>query len=94
MSVNKIQNDVKNKDKEDKENKEDNQNNIGILISNKCKTDQALYGVFHIIMTFIAVYLSFKCNKDKFNPTTFIFALLFPYIYIIYVLGTRGTCDK
>jgi hypothetical protein len=49
------------------------------------------YYIFHVIMSFIALYLSFRCNRG-FDVGSFLAASLFPYIYIIYILSTRGTC--
>ena len=49
------------------------------------------YSVFHSVMSIVAVYLSFRCNKG-FNLASVIVALFFPYIYIIYTLATKGTC--
>jgi hypothetical protein len=51
-----------------------------------------IYGIFHMIMIIIAVYLSFRCNNNKYNLGSMIIALFFPYIYIIYILATQGTC--
>jgi hypothetical protein len=89
MSVNKEQTDKNNL----KENNE-NERNVKFIVNNKCNTDQALYSIFHTLMAFVAVYLSFRCNNNKFNSASFIFALLCPYIYIIYILATQGTCSK
>jgi hypothetical protein len=50
-----------------------------------------IYSVFHTILIFIAIYLTFKCNKE-FNILPFLAALIFPQFYIIYILATRGTC--
>lgn len=52
-----------------------------------------IYSVFHTIMAFIAIYLSFRCNKG-FNLMSFLAAFCCPYFYIIYTLATRGTCDN
>ena len=41
------------------------------------------YMIFHIISSFFAMYLSFKCNNG-FNHSAFFVAVFFPYIYIIY----------
>jgi hypothetical protein len=53
----------------------------------------AIYGIFHTLMAFVAVYLSYKCNNNSFNTGSFLLALFFPYMYIMYILATRGTCD-
>lgn len=50
-----------------------------------------VYSVFHSIMSLVAIYLSFRCNKN-FDISSFLIALCCPYIYIIYILATRGTC--
>jgi hypothetical protein len=54
-------------------------------------TGRYIYSVFHTVMAFIAIYLSFRCNNG-FKWGSFLLALLFPYIYIIYILATQGTC--
>lgn len=51
-----------------------------------------IYGIFHMIMVIIAVYLSFRCNNKEFNVGSVLIAFFFPYIYIIYILATQGTC--
>ena len=53
----------------------------------------SIYSIFHTIMTFIAIYLSYKCNNE-FDLGSFIVAFFCPYFYIIYILATKGTCDK
>lgn len=50
-----------------------------------------IYSVFHTMMTLVAIYLSFRCNKG-FEIGPFLVACLCPYIYIIYILATKGTC--
>jgi len=52
----------------------------------------SIYFIFHITLSLIAFYLSWKCNNNNFDLYSFISALLFPYFYIIYILSTRGTC--
>jgi len=42
-------------------------------------------------MSFLAIYLSFRCN-GKFDLGSFLVALFLPYVYIIYVLATKGGC--
>lgn len=51
----------------------------------------SLYMVTHLIISFFAIYLSWRCNK-KFKLLPFLAALLCPYLYIIWVLATRGGC--
>jgi hypothetical protein len=70
------------------------EDNTNILITCKDNTGKYIYMIFHIIMAFIAIYLSWKCNNGNFDILSFLIALFFPYVYIIYILATRGTCDK
>jgi len=70
------------------------QDNTNITINNHNDTGKYIYMIFHIIMAFIAIFLSWKCNNGKFDILSFLIALFFPYIYIIYILATRGTCDR
>lgn len=65
-----------------------------IIIASNDTTGKSIYFIFHIIMAFVAVYLSWKCNNGNFDILSFLVALFFPYIYIIYILATRGTCDR
>jgi len=58
----------------------------------KSNSGKIMYLIFHMIMTFIALYLSWKCNGGKFDLLGFLLALIVPYFYIIYILGFRGTC--
>jgi hypothetical protein len=51
----------------------------------------SLYMITHMIISFFAIYLSWRCNKG-FNLFSFLAALLCPYLYIIWVLATRGGC--
>ena len=50
-----------------------------------------IYSVFHTIMSLVAIYLSFRCNNG-FDLGSFLLACCCPYLYIIYILATRGTC--
>jgi len=67
------------------------------LFDTKCPPcDQAttgryIYSVFHSIMALIAIYLAFRCNKG-FSLGPFLIACTCPYLYIIYVVATKGTC--
>jgi hypothetical protein len=58
----------------------------------RCNDGRYIYTIFHIIMFLIAVYLSFRCNNKTFNLSSFLFAAFFPYVYIVYILATQGTC--
>jgi hypothetical protein len=54
-------------------------------------TGRYIYSVFHTVMSLVAIYLAFRCNKGfEFGP--FLIACCCPYLYIIYILATRGTC--
>lgn len=58
----------------------------------RCNDGRYIYTVFHTIMFLIAVYLSFRCNNKTFTLSSFLFAAFFPYVYIVYILATQGTC--
>ena len=73
-----------------KELKEEVENKLQ-LITLPTGQGRYIFSVFHSLMTLIAVYLSFRCNS-KFNIASFLGALFFPYIYLIYILATKGTC--
>lgn len=62
-----------------------------VVVYQTSGTGRYIYSVFHLIMSLVAIYLSFKCNKG-FDMGSFIVAFCCPYIYIIYVLATKGTC--
>ena len=47
--------------------------------------------LIYLAIAVFALYLSFKCNGG-FDILSFLAALFFPYIYIPYVLATKGTC--
>ena len=49
----------------------------------------SVYFVFHFVAFIFAIYLSFKCNGE-FKITSFLAAFCCPWIYIIYILATRG----
>jgi hypothetical protein len=51
----------------------------------------SLYMITHIIISFFAIYLSWRCNNG-FNLMSFGIALFCPYLYIILALATRGGC--
>lgn len=69
------------------------ENNKSLMKQCKDYSTYITYGIFHAILTFIAVYLSWKCNDGKLDLLAFVIALFFPYIYIIFIFATRGTCD-
>jgi hypothetical protein len=55
------------------------------------KCYKMLYLITNTIIAFFAIYLSWKCNNG-FNLGSFLFALICPPIYIIWVLASRGGC--
>ena len=52
----------------------------------------SLYMITHLILSFFAVYLSWRCNGGVFSPIHFLLAFLCPHFYIIWALATRGGC--
>jgi len=63
-----------------------------LLKEKRCENNgKYFYFVFHVILALLAIYLSYRCNSE-FRLGSFLFALFFPYIYIIYILATEGTC--
>ena len=58
-----------------------------------CNNSITIYGVFHIFISILALFLSFKCN-DGFDFWSFIIALFLPYIYIIYIFALKFQCVK
>ena len=65
--------------------------------SNKIKNKRekpnycSIYVISHLIISFFAIYLSWKCNNG-FNIISFTIALFCPYLYIIWALATNGGC--
>ena len=53
----------------------------------KTREYPSIYSIFHSILAFFAIYLSFKCNGG-FSFGGFFMAIFFPYIYIIYKYAT------
>lgn len=58
--------------------------------SDLCASSE-IYTVFHTILSILAIYLSFRCNKG-FDLLSFLIACCCPYLYIIYTIATKGTC--
>jgi len=50
-----------------------------------------LYLITHLIISFFAIYLSWRCNNG-FHILAFLAALCCPYLYIIWALATNGGC--
>ena len=59
----------------------------GFVTEVKTRDYSSIYSIFHSILAFFAIYLSFKCNKG-FSFGSFFMAIFFPYIYIIYTYAT------
>lgn len=53
----------------------------------ECSPLRSVYSVFHFIIAIFAIFLSFKCNKG-FDLASFLMAICFPYIYVIYKYAT------
>ena len=49
----------------------------------------AMMSIFHMLVIFFALYLSFKCNGG-FNILSFLIAFCCPYCYILYALAIKG----
>lgn len=71
-------------------------NNKELTVSHKTdpatNNNTSIYGIFHTILGFFAIYLSFKCNNNMFNLGGFMFACCCPHIYIMYSLALHGGC--
>ena len=65
---------------------ESQQNDVYQPVKMDCPV-KTLYSIFHLIVGFFALYLSFKCNQG-FNVGGFLVALFFPWIYILYKFAT------
>ena len=50
-----------------------------------------LYVITHLIISFFALYLSWKCNGG-FDIISFLVAFFCPYLYIMYALAAKGGC--
>jgi hypothetical protein len=70
----------------------DSKNKETKCLPQNCNNGKYIYSVFHVIMALLAIYLSFRCNNKEFRIGSFLAAFFFPYIYIIYILATMGTC--
>lgn len=55
----------------------------------KYSVGAAIYSVFHIIMTVVAIFLSIRCNSKMLDLGAILVAIFFPYIYIIWVFATK-----
>ena len=51
----------------------------------------SLYSITHLIISFFAIYLSWRCNNG-FHLLAFLAACCCPYLYIIWALATNGGC--
>lgn len=67
--------------------------NMDKLIDSYCmekySVGAAIYSVFHIIMTVVAIFLSIRCNSKMLDLGAILVAIFFPYIYIIWVFATK-----
>jgi hypothetical protein len=69
-------------------------NDISNDISNDITQNNVslLYFITHLILSFFAVYLSWRCSNGIFNIMHFSVAFLCPHLYIIWALATHGGC--
>ncbi len=51
-----------------------------------------LYFITHLILSFFALYLSWRCSGSKFDALQFIAAFCCPHLYIIWALAVHGGC--
>jgi hypothetical protein len=59
-----------------------------------CEPRYVNYSVFHVLMSFLALYLTFRCKKatDPVDWIQVLIAACCPYFYIMWILVTHGTC--
>ncbi len=69
-------------------------NSMYKVFTNVTSDNKYIYSVFHTIMIFIALYLSFRCKGiGKYSPLEILAAFCCPYFYIMYILAYYGTCN-
>lgn len=51
-----------------------------------------LFKLIHIVVAFITLYISYKCNGNKFRLFPTLTALFIPYIYLIVLLFGNKKC--
>jgi hypothetical protein len=77
----------------------DKQNNdekkVVILDQNLSVDKCCIYTIFHVLMVFFALYLTFRCKRYGNTKLFFevLFAIFCPYFYIMWILVNHGTCD-
>jgi hypothetical protein len=69
-----------------------NQNNEKKTSCSLCISD-IIYSILYLIILIYAIYLSIKCN-DGFNFGSFLLALFFAPIYIIYHIAVENSCNN
>ena len=74
---------------EDNKYNEDKEDNKIVLLKPQYSS---LYFITHLILSFFAIYLSWKCSKSNFNAIHFVIALFCPHLYIIWALAVHGGC--
>lgn len=62
------------------------------IIERKTPQVSSLYLITHLILSFFAIYLSWRCGGSKFDAMQFVAALCCPHLYIIWALATHGGC--
>lgn len=86
-----LKHNTKNNDSEKEKQNNDSEDDPTMHVTNK-RCYGSLYSITHIIISFFAIYLSWKCNNEEFNLPSFIMAIICPHFYIIYSLAVNGGC--
>ena len=65
-------------------------------VERKCQRGGAtgsgiMFQVVHLVLGLVALFMSFKCNNG-FSFGHFLAACCCPYLYLPYILATKGTC--
>ena len=61
---------------------------------NNFSTGRVIFTIFHVIMSLVAIVLSLRCNNKSLDFGSLLVAIFFPYIYIIYILGTKNLKEQ
>ena len=69
------------------QNNDDDNTNIKVM-----PQFSSIYLITHTILSFFALYLSWKCAGSTFNWLHFLIALFCPHLYIMWSLAVHGGC--
>ena len=77
------------------QNNDVNSTSLIIVDTKPCKRQMYnyFYSVFHVILSIAALYLSFKCTRNKGTGVMllhFVIALFCPLIYILFIVATTN----